>query len=235
MKCDLHIHTCYSYDSNAQVKDIVETAIKKGIDCLAITDHGETKGAEEAINYAKGKSILIIPGLEIKSKEGDILGLNIRTIIPNRLSAKETVRRIKEAGGMAIVPHPFAWFCAFTPFRNRRFLTGFKGKLKDFINEIDGIEVLNASIFGPGNKKAFEFSQKFNLAFTCGSDVHFPEFLGKAYLEIPGENLSIEEILKAIKEKRGKIGGQEAGFFEKIIDHSKRNLVKSSKIIKKLC
>ena len=214
MKIDLHVHTSYSYDSRSLPKEMVEAAIEKGMDCLAITDHGEIKGASEAIEYAKGKPILIIPGIEIKSKEGDILGLNIKKVIPNGLSVRETIKKIKTAGGMAIIPHPFGRFCSF------------KGDFKKLVNEIDGIEVLNASIFGPGNKKALSFAQKLNLPFTAGSDAHFPNFVGRAFLEIPRNNLSIEEILKQIKNKNVKIGGSEANFFEKIIDHLKRNLAK---------
>jgi len=214
MKCDLHIHTSYSYDSNSPPKEVVKAAIAKGIDCLAVCDHGKIKGAAEVQQFASNLPILIIPGIEIKSKEGDILGLNIEKIIPNGLSAKETAERIKEAGGMAIIPHPFGWFCSF------------KGDLKEISKEIDGIEVLNASTFGPGNKKALAFVQKFNLPFTAGSDAHNLNLVGRAYLEVPGENLSTEEIFKQIKNRNVKIGGGEASFFEKIIDHSKRGLAK---------
>jgi predicted metal-dependent phosphoesterase TrpH len=217
MKCDFHIHTFYSFDSNALPKEIVDEAIEKGIDCLAITDHGEIKGALEAIDYSKGKPILIIPGIEVKSKEGDILGLNVKEKIPDGLSAKETIERIKELGGFVIIPHPFGLLCKF------------KGNLRELIGKIDAIEILNASIFGNGNEIAKEFAKENNLPFTAGTDSHFPNFIGKCYLEIQGENLSIEEIFERIKKKEGKVIGKEANFFEKLIDHLKRNFVKVQK------
>ena len=213
MKVDLHTHTCYSYDSNASPREMVDAAIKKGISCLAITDHGKIQGAIEAMEYARGKPILIIPGIEVKSKEGDILALNVKEKIPNKLSAKETIKKIKEAGGLAIIPHPFGWFCSFN------------GDLEGLIKEIDGIEIFNASLFG-GNEKALAFARQHNLPWTCGSDAHFPNLVGKCYLEIPGENLTLEEVLTILKNKGAKINGKEANFFEKVIDHAKRNLAK---------
>ena len=214
MKCDLHVHTGYSYDSSASPKEMVDEAIKRGINCLAITDHNEIEGALKSLEYVKGKPILIIPGIEIKSKEGDILALNVKEKIPDKLSAKETIKKIREMGGLAIIPHPFGWFSRF------------KKNLEELVKEIDGIEVLNASAFCPQNKKALAFAQKFNFLWTCGSDAHSPNLVGRAYLEIPGQNLSVGEVLEKIKNKNVKVCGSEANFFEKIIDHAKRNIAK---------
>jgi len=214
MKCDLHVHTHYSYDGSSSPKKIVEAAIKKGIDCLAITDHGETKGAREAMEYARGKPILIIPGIEIKSKGGDIIGLNIKEKIPNGLSVKKTIQKIKGLGGKVIIPHPFGWF------RN------FKLDFEEILDEIDAIEVLNAGIFGPGNQKALAFAKKFNLPQTGGSDAHYQGNVGKAYLEIPGKNLSIEDIFEQIKNKNVKICGEKFNFFANILERFQRGLAK---------
>jgi len=222
MKADLHIHTYYSYDSTASPKEIIKAAVKKGIGCLAVCDHGQIKGALETIEYAKDKPILIIPGIEIKSKEGDVLGLNIREIIPSKMSARETIERIKALGGLAVIPHPFGWSCSF------------RGNLEKLVSENTeelAIEIFNASIFSSGNKKAAEIVKKYNLAFTCGSDSHFPGFIGKAYLEIPGVNLSIAEAVQAIKNRSCSAHGSQTSFFEKVIDHTKRNLVKFKDLI----
>lgn len=214
MKCDFHIHTHYSYDSTSSPKEIVDRAVQKGINCLVITDHEEVEGAKKAVEYAFNKSVLIIPGIEVKSRKGDILGLNVKEIIPAGLSVKETIKKIKEQGGMAIIAHPFSMFFSF------------KGDIKDFLEDIDGVEVFNAAIFSSENKRALEFVKKYNLAFTVGSDSHSSDSIGRAYLEIPGDNLSIEEVLLAVKNKKGKICGKEISFFEKITDHAKRGFSK---------
>jgi predicted metal-dependent phosphoesterase TrpH len=219
MKCDLHIHSHYSYDSNSSIKEIIDSAIKKGIDCIAITDHNKIQGAFEAIEYAKSKPILVIPAIEVKSRDGDIIALNVKKEIKKDLSAEETIEEIREQGGLSIIAHPFGdWH-------------GFKRNLKDFIDKVDAIEVFNASIF-IGNRKARELVKKYNLAFTAGSDAHEPKFIGRAYLEIPGNNLSVKEILEAIKNKNCEPKGREFSLFEKVTERIKRGIIRLFKMLK---
>jgi len=208
VKVDFHIHTNFSYDGFSSPQEIVSSAISKGIDCICITDHQETKGAIEALRFAFSKPILVIPGIEIKSREGDILGINVREIIPNGLSAEETIRKISNLGGMAVIAHPFAW------------LHRFKGSLKKIIEENSdsfvAVEVFNASVSVFSNKKALRMAQEINLPFVAGSDAHEKEFVGRAFMEIAGKNLSVEEILEEVKKKRGEIKKERVSFFEKI-------------------
>ncbi len=216
MKCDLHIHSRYSYDSASQPKDIVDTAIKNGIQCVAIADHGNIKGSLEAFEYAKEKPILVIVSEEVKSKQGDILALNIKEAIPNKLEAEETIKRIHAQGGTAIIAHPYGSLC------------GFDGDLEKIMEKADGLEVLNASVFW-GNQRAHDFLRKHGYAFTVGSDAHFTNFIGKVWLELPLEyksTLTPEFIMESIKSKIGMIGGKGGSFLEKAIDHPMRNLCK---------
>ena len=218
MKADLHIHTNFSYDGLPSPKEVVEMALSKKIDCIAVCDHGEMKGAIEAQEFAKGKRILIIPGIEIKSKEGDILGLNLKEKIPDKISAKETIEKIIKFGGLPVIAHPFDFFLAFPEIE----------KYGSFFQEKGvAIEVFNASLFfNFSNLEAQEFAKKYNLPFTAGSDSHCVEFIGKAYLEIPTENLKIEEVLAEIKKKNVKIAFEKISHWEIFGDHLKRNIAK---------
>jgi len=219
IKCDLHIHSRHSFDALAKPKDIVDIAIKRGIKCLAITDHGNIRGALEAADHVEQKNlpILIIISQEVKSKSGDILALNIKKSIAEHLSAAKTIDLIHQQGGLAVVAHPFGLWC------------GFKGNLKKYIGLFDAIEIFNASVFW-GNKKAQNFARENNLAFTAGSDAHFSNgFIGKVWLELPlhySPTLTADDIIAAIKQKNGVLGGGTANFFAKTIEHTFRSLTK---------
>ena len=205
MKADLHIHTKYSYDSMTPPKDAVESAIEKGIGCICVTDHGKIQGAIEAMKFGFDKNILVIPGIEILSASGDILGINVKKIIPDGLSAEETIKEIRKQGGIAVIPHPFG-----------RLFSGFWGgeeKIKKANS--DAIEIFNASIhFNSSNLKALDFSQKNNFSFTAGSDAHRKEFIGRGYIEFSGRILSERDIIDAIANKKGIVGGRSLTFFE---------------------
>ena len=198
MIADLHIHTNFSRDGQSSPKEIINSAILKGLKCVCITDHGTIKGAINAMKFAFDKNILVVPGIEILSKSGDILGINIKRKIPNGLSVRETIKRIRKNGGIAVIPHPFD-----KPF------TGFWGGKKS-INDArpDAIEVFNASVFfNSSNKIALDFSREKNLCFTAGSDAHKKEFVGRGYIEIEDNIFSEEDVISAIMKRKAKVGG----------------------------
>ncbi len=77
---DLHVHSTRS-DGTFTPTELVDYALEKGLSAFALTDHDTTEGLAEAINYAAGKGIEVIPGIELsteyESKDIHILGLFI--------------------------------------------------------------------------------------------------------------------------------------------------------------
>lgn len=219
IKCDLHIHSKYSFDSLADPKKIVDLALARGIQCVAIADHGNIKGSLEARNYIQKNNlpILAIIAEEVKSAQGDILALNIETPIRDHLPADDVLREIKKQGGMSVIAHPFGLFC------------GFKEKLENCLGRFDGVEIINGSVFA-GNQIAKEFAKKHNLPFTIGSDAHFTNhFIGGVWLELPldwSPELTADQVIAAIKQKTGTPAGTPQSFLSKALDHSFRSLAK---------
>jgi 3',5'-nucleoside bisphosphate phosphatase len=82
-KIDLQSHTTAS-DGEQDSKQLIDLAIERNIKALAITDHDTIDGIAPALEFAHGKEIEIIPGIEISCdareygfKKVDVLGLLI--------------------------------------------------------------------------------------------------------------------------------------------------------------
>lgn len=174
LRADLHCHTCYSPDSASSLKDIVQRCQKVGVDCLAVTDHNCLQGALELREMAP---FVIIPGEEIKSTEGEIIGLFLEQEIPPGLPPQETVARIKDQGGLVYVPHPFSWRASG--------LT--KQALMAILPSVDVVEVFNArnNIFRGANRRAEAFARQHGLTMAAGSDAHRLSELGRSGLLLP--------------------------------------------------
>lgn len=71
LKYDLHIHTALSPCSHKDMtpNNIVNMAIINQLDIISITDHNSCKNLEVIINLAKKQPIIIIPGMEIETRE----------------------------------------------------------------------------------------------------------------------------------------------------------------------
>jgi len=77
-KIDLHIHTpqslCYS-DKSVTPEEVVDTALRCGLDAIAITDHNTISAIENIRRAAENKSLTVFPGIELSTSGGHVIGL----------------------------------------------------------------------------------------------------------------------------------------------------------------
>ena len=197
LKMDSHIHSCYSPDSYAEIDDILKVARMRNIDIIAISDHNTSDGTPEVLRKTKGTSILAIPSIEISSISGHILGFGCEEKVPEGLTPEDTIDRIHDLGGLAIIPHPYCFY------RHGLLCKNDPEKLK-----IDAIETKNARfIAGYCNRKAKKLSQKKNLPGLGASDAHYYKFVGDCYSTIECEK-DIDSVLKAIKKNKTEAHGK---------------------------
>jgi len=95
----MHVHSCYSLDSLITPEELVFYAKKRGLNGIAVTDHDRLDGA---LKIAAETDFLVIPGIEVRSSEGHVVGLNVKELVSGELSANETANRIHDAGGIAV-------------------------------------------------------------------------------------------------------------------------------------
>lgn len=182
LKIDLHVHTNYSYDSLITPKELVYYAKNRGLDGVAVTDHFRIDGA---LKIASETDFLIIPGIEVESRKGHILGLNVGELIPSKLGVDETVDKIHDAGGIAVACHP---------------VTFFKGSLgENTTARFDAVEVINSRAFPfrYSVKHGQLLASRLRIPSVAGSDAHYGPEIGHAYTIVDAEP-RVDEIAEAI-------------------------------------
>lgn len=208
MKFDLHSHTIYSsktkwlFESIIKPADLIKIAIKQGLDGIAVTDHETFKGVLECMKIVREKklNLSIIPGVEISSKNGHILGLGIEEWNNNKkMTAEETIDSIGDLGGIAIAAHPLVSGIS------RKGL----GKLIKNL-DIDGVEVLNYRTSKNDNQQAFRIAERLNLGITAGSDAHMHSDIGKVWTFSESD-----DIIGSILKRRTKVFGEEMPKFQR--------------------
>jgi predicted metal-dependent phosphoesterase TrpH/glycosyltransferase involved in cell wall biosynthesis len=173
---DLHMHTSWSHDCSMDAAELLDHAEAEGLGAIAITDHNVFGGALEAVELARERDLIVIPGEEVKTdNQGEVIGLFLQEEIPRGMSFAETVAAIREQGGLVYVPHPF----------DRMHAIPDPATLHRHLAELDVFEVYNARLLFEGyNDEALRFARKYNLVAGAGSDAHVLQGVGTGALRM---------------------------------------------------
>lgn len=178
LRIDMHVHSEKSYDGSLSVESIAAVAKGRGLTGVCITDHD--------ISYTGPDEIFgvnIYSGIEISTDEGHLLGLFLDAPVEPTKDFKEAAKRIREAGGIAVLAHPY---------QNRRMKPEKRYiHIAELARELDGIEIYNSraeSKVKRANEYAKMTAEDLNLLQSVGSDAHVGREIGNAFIIIKSEN-----------------------------------------------
>jgi predicted metal-dependent phosphoesterase TrpH len=175
VRVDCHLHTVASGDAVLTLEQLAERARLAGLDVVCITDHNVTTAAVQAAERDLG--VRVVVGEEIRTPDGDMIGLFLTQRIPYVLPLAEVIGRIKAQQALVYVPHPFD----LARSSLGRVLPGLCAE-----GAVDVIEVFNAKIANEAlNRQAADLAARFALPGGAGSDAHDAPGVGAAYLEMP--------------------------------------------------
>jgi predicted metal-dependent phosphoesterase TrpH len=182
---DFHIHTVYSTDSLIQPKTLVEMLVAhRFIKIAAVTDHDSVRGCRATIELASAyPDILVIPGVEISTDQGDIVILGTDELPPKPWTPEVVINFAKSIGGVSIVAHPFRTY-------------GMGERAGNY--HVDAIEVLNGGSSQDANAEAKELAKSLGLPGTAGSDAHQLSELFSVFNKVEA-SMDMDEVFKAIK------------------------------------
>ena len=192
------MHTKYSPDGFMDVAEVIERARAEGLSGIAITDHNTCGAVNEALRIGKKEKFLVIPGVEVKSIRGDIIGLGITTSPKKGMGVEDTIKKIHELGGIAVAAHPYSILFHPCKMRGTVRTAGF-----------DAIEVFNARTY-VGNDGARRAATDLGIPMTAGSDSHTASEIGSAYTVVECEEADIKSVIDAIRKGKTSIVGRRA-------------------------
>ena len=181
LKIDLHVHTTGSRDAFVEPEQLPFILKERDLDGVAITNH-------DVFTEVVASEAIMIPGIEVSTRDGHVLGLGVSGPIAKGRPADETISMIHSAGGVAVVPHPF------DPLSPRVNLSKLRVRP-------EAIETINsdALFFSLSAKLATRAAARLELPMVAGSDSHIPETVGDAYTLIDSDSKKVEDVLNAIR------------------------------------
>jgi predicted metal-dependent phosphoesterase TrpH len=188
IRVDLHVHTNASVDSSINPKFLVDSLYAHPqIKGVAVTDHNTVDGCRQVCKLAKAyNDLLIIPGVEVTTQEGDLILLGIEEKPAVMLPLESVVDFAKQRAALIVIPHPFR-------------VSG----IGDAAQRItaDAVEIMNPWASPQQNKLAEQLAKARHLSGVAGSDAHKPDELWVAFTEVDAEP-DVADVLKAIKNGR---------------------------------
>ncbi len=198
LKLDFHVHTVGSPDAHTKTEDLPGIIKAKGLDGLAVTEH-------DNFDPPSFSDVLIVPGVEISSADGHIVALGVKEAVESGLPADETITRIHDQGGVAIIAHPH------DPVSKRIKLA--KLKIRP-----DAVETVNSDAlsFYISNWLAKRDARKFRLPEVGGSDSHIPQSIGDAYTLVEASSRDVTGVLDAVRAGRVSAEGHPTSMANKL-------------------
>ena len=193
LKADLHVHSAASPDGRSTLGQLAREAKARGLQAIAICDHNLCTPLPESAD------VLLIPGTEISTRAGHILGLFLErpvdfgTLCAHGAfpSAEQAVEAIRRAGGLAVIAHPFESASA-----DRKTI----GALP-----LDGVECANARAAmkqKDANAEALALAEKRKLPGTGGSDAHGADELAACYTVLDAPSCTLPALREALASGR---------------------------------
>lgn len=194
LKANFHLHT--ADDPRDKLKYFLEEAVDcasaGGFDVLALTCHDKFAYKEEYADYAAGKNILLIPGIEATIEGRHVVVLNCDKKAEALKTFKELEIYKKENPGIFILaPHPFVVYYPVISLG------------KKFYENSDLFDAVELTIFSNRffnfNKKAEKAALNCKKPLLATSDTHCLKYFERGYFFVDAKEKTIESVLNSVR------------------------------------
>jgi hypothetical protein len=194
MKIDLHCHTYpLSSCSGIRPNELIARAKEVGLDGICLTEHNKLWPRADALRLSEEFNFPIFRGMEVTTRDGDILAFGLEEEPNGIVSAAELRKKVDESGGFMIAAHPFRGFLMFTFVQLA--LSMERAAARPVFKSVHAIEAYNSNVTQQETQIALDVGARLSLPCVAGSDAHALADVGKYYTEFAGEIRNDDELV----------------------------------------
>jgi predicted metal-dependent phosphoesterase TrpH len=197
MKIDHHLHTSrHSPDSEIDPFELVEHALRIGLDGLVITEHDYQWESDELAELAdRAAPLRVFSGAEISTREGHFLvyGLPALDEVPPGIALAELLKVVRRNRAAIVAAHPFRWDQPFDTF------------VAEHGPAFDALEMVSNNITKETRSKTEAvLHANPSMGATGSSDAHELHVVGCYFTEFADPIVKISDFVTALRNRRGR-------------------------------
>ena len=207
MKLDMHTHTMFSKDNAMRPEDLINMAIKRGLDGVVVTEHLSYDASKPLENLSIPSDFVLLRGMEYHTDSGHLLVYGITEDIFKKpyMPIHDVLDEINARGGVAVPSHPY----------HKGYTYELCDKVFDIGGKVPAIETVNGAKSVSDNKLAEAARIKLGIGGTGGSDAHFPAQVGLAFTEFESDIRTTEDLVRELKQ------GKYAARYHEVHSHAR--------------
>jgi predicted metal-dependent phosphoesterase TrpH len=201
MKIDLHTHTYpASSCSNMAVEQLILAARERSLDGICLTEHNKPWDRDEVSRLRDEFDFQIFRGMEVTTRDGDILVFGLDEPVRDILTATELRLRLPEDSTYMIAAHPFRGFLMFG--FSQLALTPERAADRPVFRAVNAIEAYNCKVTQQESEMAFDVANRVKLPCVAGSDAHTVADVGTLFTCFDNTISTDEELIAELVAER---------------------------------
>ncbi len=198
MKIDLHCHTFpLSSCSGIRPHELILRAKEAGLGGVCLTEHNRLWPRDEISRLRDEFDFPVFRGMEVTTRDGDILAFGLEEEPTEIPSAAELRQRVDDVGGFLVAAHPFRGFLMFTFVQLSLSLERAAGR--PVFQSVHAIEAYNSNVTEQETKIALDVGKHLSLPCVAGSDAHAAADVGKYSTVFSNSIRTDEELLAQLR------------------------------------
>lgn len=189
-RADLHVHPAGDPSTREhRPRRFLDRLELANLDVAVITDHDRVDLGSRLIREGcdRGLAVELVLGEEVSSLDGHVLALGLAAVVPPHRSLTETVARIHDQGGLAVVAHPL--LPTRISVRERALARAAEGRPDGRPDAVEGFNPMANWLPGYGGRVA-RLAARLELPLVGGSDSHRARDVGQAWTRFEGRTFA---------------------------------------------